>query len=217
MDALEGVEQHLGRVAVQRAGGLVGQQEPRGVDEGPGAGTALPLPARHLVRVLVQDVLDVQPAGHFFHAGLHRGGRGVVDSQHQGDVLSDGQGVQQVEVLKDEAQLFPAEPGQRLGAYLGHVLAVQINVAGADGVDGGNAVEQGGLAGAGSPHDPQKLPFLHREADVPDGSGDASLAAVIFLDVVEFEYFFHLHHLWPYFTGTGGGSVSVLFAKFLQK
>ena len=71
---------------------------------------------------------------------------------------SSGQGIQQIKVLEHKAQLLPAEPGQLPGREGGDALPVQQDVPGADGVDGGDAVEQGGLPGARGPHDGNELP-----------------------------------------------------------
>ena len=179
-------------MAVQRAGGLVGQQQLGVIDDGPGAGTPLLLASGHMVGVLIQDVPDIQLLGHLPDAGLHLTGGRSIDGQRQGDILGDGQGIQQIEVLEDKAQVFPTEPGQGFGPQLRHVRPVLIDVAGADGVNGGDAVEQGGLAGAGGSHDPQELPFRDGKADVLDGLRDISPVAVVFLDVLQLQDRLHV-------------------------
>ncbi len=60
------------------------------------------------------------------------------------------QGIQQVELLKYKAQPLPAEPPAP-GAGGRRCSPVQQDVPGADGVDGGDAVEQGGLPFARRP------------------------------------------------------------------
>ena len=188
---LQGGQEHLGRVAVQGAGGFVGQDQFGVVDDGPGAGAPLLLPAGDLIGVLVQNVPDVQGVGHGLDLGVDGLGGRAADGEGQGDVLPDGEGVQEVKVLEDEAQVLPAELGQLLGPQPGDVLPIQADGAGTHRVDGGDAVEQGGLAGAGGPHDSQKLPVLHGKADVVDGAGHPAAVAVDFLDVFQLQQWFH--------------------------
>ena len=130
---------------------------------GPGGGTPLLLAAGHLVGVLVQAVLNAQQPGHLLHpaGNLPRGG--LHNGQGQGNIFKGGQGVQQVAVLKNEAQPLPAEAGELLSPQPGKLPPVDDDGARGGPVDGGHTVEQGGLAGARGTHDPHKFSRLQRQ------------------------------------------------------
>ena len=59
IDALNGGKQHLGRMAVQCAGGFVRQNQLGIVDDGSGAGAPLLLAAGYLIGVFFQNIRDV--------------------------------------------------------------------------------------------------------------------------------------------------------------
>ena len=111
VDLLEEGEEAVGGPAVQGPGGLVGQDDPGLGDEGPGHRHPLLLAAGDLVGELPQQLLQPQPPGQGRQALGHL--RVGLSRQHQGqqDVIPDGEGVQKVEVLEDEAQVVPAEGG----------------------------------------------------------------------------------------------------------
>ena len=123
----EQVHEAVRRPGVQRSGGLVGQHEPGLGDEGPGHGAPLLLPAGHLVGVFVQQFPDTQGLGQGGEAALHL--RVFFPRQHQGekDVVPEGKGVQQVEILEHEAQVVPAEGGQLLFLHRGELPSRQQN------------------------------------------------------------------------------------------
>ena len=56
-------------------------------------------------------------------------------------------------------------------------------MSGGDAVDGGQHVQQRGLAGAGGPHDAHELAPVHTETDPVDGLGRSRAAAVIFFHI----------------------------------
>ena len=64
-----------------------------------------------------------------------------------------------------------------------------------DGINGGNTVEQGGLAGTGCSHDSYKFPLLNGKADVLNCFCNIPTIAIIFLDMIQFQNFFHCYHL----------------------
>ena len=133
-------------VAVQRAGGLVGQNHRRIAGQGPGDGGALLLAAGQLAGLVVE--LFAQP--HLFQGGFGpavplRGGNAGVD---QGDfhVLHQIQLGQKVVLLEDEAQHFVADFGQLVGAHAAHIPAVQLVGALGGDVQTADDVHAGGFA-----------------------------------------------------------------------
>ena len=73
----------------------------------------------------------------------------VIQGKGQANVFFNGQSVQQVKVLEYKTQAFPAETGQFLLGKLCQIRSVQQNLSCAYGINGGDAVEQGGFAAAG--------------------------------------------------------------------
>ena len=189
VEHLQPLQQQPGGFGVQGPGGLVGQHQGGPGDDGPGGGAALLLSAGHLIGILVQTVPDAQQLRRLLHPVPDLGGRGAEDGQGQGNVFKGGKGVQQIAVLEDEAQPLPAEAGEGPAPQAGQLLPIHLDGTGGGPVDGGDAVEQGGLAGAGGPHDGDELPPLHGEAHPVQGLGDVAPGAVVFLDVS------HLQHL----------------------
>ena len=156
-------------LAVQGPGGLVGQDDAGLGDEGPGHRRALLLAAGDLVGVFFQQVLEAQAAGQGQQQPLHL--LEPLPRQHQGqeDVVLDGEGVQEIEVLEHEPQMVPAEGGELPLPDGDYILSVQQHLPAGGLVQSGQDVEQGGLAGAGLPHDGHVFPGLHREVDIDQG------------------------------------------------
>ena len=100
------------------------------------------LTAGHLIGIFVQNICDVKAPGHFLHFFLDLLNRCVIDRQGQRNIFGNGQRVQKIEVLKDKAEIFPAEPGQCLFLDLRYIGSIQVDVARADRINRGNAVQQ---------------------------------------------------------------------------
>ena len=64
-----------------------------------------------------------------------------------------------------------------------------------DGINGGNTVEQGSLAGTGCSHDSYKFSLLNGKADVLNCFCNISAISVIFLDMIQFQNFFRLYQV----------------------
>ena len=160
----QGLHQIAGPPGVQRAGGLVGQQQVRPGRQGPGAGAPLPLSPGDLVGEFVQQRLDLQPPGQLpdLEGDLLPGP--PLEGHGQGDVLPQGEGVQEVVVLEDEAQTLPAEAGHVPVRDPGQILAAQADPPGGGPVNGGDHVQQGGLAAPRRPHDGPEAPPGQTEA-----------------------------------------------------
>ena len=142
MDALYGTEEHLGRMAVQGTGGFIGQEQLRFVDDRPGAGVALFLAAGHLIGIFVQNIRDAEGLRHLQHFCVNLFCRRVIDGQGQRNIFGNSERVQKVEVLKDKAEIFPAESGQRMIPDFCDIRPVQADMAGADRINRGDAVQQ---------------------------------------------------------------------------
>ena len=153
-----------GSIGVQVAGGLIGEDEGRFVDQRPGARDALLLAAGHLARPVLQPVGDAQLLHQVAEPVLvnlvTRQGRG------QGDVLGRGQRRNQVEGLEHEADAVPPQPGQPAVVQLPDVLAVHERLPGGRPVQARHAVHERRLARARRAHDGGKPAALKRDRDV---------------------------------------------------
>ncbi len=98
--------------AVQCAGGLVGQDDGRVIDQGAGDGHPLLLPARKLIGLMIDAV--AQPhhvsAARAFSCGLLRVCPGVAHGQNH--IGQGGLAWKQIEALEDKADLAVADRGE---------------------------------------------------------------------------------------------------------
>ena len=124
----EDLQQLRGRPGIQRAGGLVRQNQLRVRDQRPRGGSPLLLPAGDLVGVFVQNLRDAERPRRLHQPRLHFGDAFPAQHQRQQDVVLQREGVQQVELLKHEAQVLPAEGGQLVFLHRVQPLALQLHV-----------------------------------------------------------------------------------------
>ena len=146
------------------------------------------MPPRDLIGKLIQNLPNLQLLRDGPNPLLDGVGIGMVRAEGQADVLLQGQGVQKVAILKDKPQPFPAKLGQLTGGELGNALSIQQDVPGADGVNGGDAVEQRGLSAARGPHNGDERPILHGKAHPVQGLCHLVLAAIVFLNVLYLQH-----------------------------
>ena len=166
VDVAKQPQQLVGGLGVQSTGGLVGQDEAGVGDESPGHGCPLLLAAGHLIGVLFQQVGDAQLSRQRHQALLHLAGLLTREHQGQVDVVLQGEGVQQVEVLEHKAQVVPAEGRHLRLPDFTQLLAVQLHQAPGGLIQRRQDIQKGGLAGARLSHDGHILPFLHMEGDI---------------------------------------------------
>ena len=160
----------LGRaLAVEVAGRLVGPDDRRVVDQRPRDRDALALAARELVREVVGAAREVDEAERLERplAGLSL--RAARDQERQLDVLDGAQHGHQVVELEDEAHAQRPVVGALLVGHGGERRPLDEDVAGVDGVEAGEAVEERRLAAAARAHDRDHLAAGDREADAVEG------------------------------------------------
>ncbi len=154
---------------VQGGDGLVRHQQLRLHGQGPGDGHPLPLAAGELRRVPVQ-VARVQPHVVHLEGGLlpegAPGGDNALDAQGLGDDLPHPHALVQAGagVLKDHlAGALQHPPVGPEGGGIADVDPLVQNAAAAGAVQVHHAAGDGGLAGAGLPHQAEDLPPPHLE------------------------------------------------------
>ncbi|MNI34352.1 hypothetical protein D3C73_883410 [compost metagenome] len=141
----------LGRLRVQGAGRLVAQQDAGAAGQGAGDADALLLTARQLSRVLLGMIGQPQLGQKFRRPRPHLGLRPSFQTQGEGDVVLDGLGVQQVEVLEDHADASPRRA--QLGGFEGgDFLAVDEDLARVGRLQPVDGADQGRFAGSRAAH-----------------------------------------------------------------
>ena len=147
-------------LAIEIAGGLVGQEQGGFIGQGSGDGNALALADREVHRAVVPalrqaDLID-QPL-----RALDTLSTAQSRLEHRYlNVLNRAQSAQDMERLEDEADLAGAvlisvDPGQR--------RAPKVNIAGARCVESAEQVQERALAASAGPHDGNGLVLPHLE------------------------------------------------------
>ena len=112
VDLLENTEQAVRRFRIQRSGRLVSQHDLRVGDQSAGNCRTLFLPAGYLIRVFFQQGVYPKHLGKREQTALDLFWRPSGKHQRQRDIIIQGKGIQQVEILKYKAEVFPPESGQ---------------------------------------------------------------------------------------------------------
>ena len=89
-----------------------------------------------------------------------------------------------IEILENKPQLFSTEICKLCSMQHRDILFLYIDMTAGDGINRGNAVQQGGFARAGSTHDAEKFSFANRKRNVVDGFCQVAFVTVKFLDVI---------------------------------
>ena len=110
--------------------------------------------------------------------------RTLLNGQCQRNIFVGCQRIQQVEILKDKAELLSAETVQRLALERGNVRIFEKNMSCCHAVNGRDAVEQRSFSAAGCTHDRNKLALFHIERDIVNRFCQAGFAAVVFFDLL---------------------------------
>ena len=151
-------------VAVQCAGGLVGQNDSRTACQCPRDGNTLLLTAGKLVGLVPELIAKA----HLFQCS--GGTAAALPARHPGihqrnlHVFHQAELGQQVILLKDEAQQLVADLGQFIAAHSAHIPAIEFIGARRGHIQTADDVHAGGFAGARLAHDGHELALvdLHR-------------------------------------------------------
>jgi hypothetical protein len=154
---------------VEVAGGFVGQDDGRAIDECTGNGDALTLAAGELVGLVHHALGEVYLRQDFLGALDALGcGRAVID-ERQFDVVQRGGASEQVECLEDEADFLVANAGELIIVEFGDVVAVEPVMALRGRIEAAEEVHQRGFAGTGRAHDGDVLVVADTDVDAAQG------------------------------------------------
>ncbi|CRM50196.1 hypothetical protein [Pseudomonas sp. 24 E 13] len=180
---------HLGAaVAVEGAGGFVGEDDMPAVHQRTCNGHPLLLATGELVRTVAGALGQAQAGEQGIGAGVPFDGTDTgIDRRHL-DVFLGRCRRDQVVALKHEAERFAAQPGQFVAAQLGDVFPGEQVIAFARAVEATEDVHQRRLAGARRADDGDKFPGVDRQVDAAQYVDLRAVAAAVgFADVLEFD------------------------------
>ena len=162
---------------VEVAGGLVGKNQLRMIDERAGNGHALLLATGKLRRKMGDASGEAHAAEGFAGFGLvgH-----AVKILREHDVFERGEIGHEMELLKDETDFVGAIAGERALVKRGDVGAVHHGAAGAGAVEAAEDVDERGLAGAGGAHDGDPLAGVHGKRDLIERADSAEFFGEFF-------------------------------------
>ena len=182
IDILHELQDFLGRLVVERARGLVAQQQTRVLDERTADGAALLLAARNLTRELVAVLVEAQRT------------QQVVDIERvfgqvrrDLDVFLDGEVGHQVVELKDKAQLAAAVLTQVGGLEHREVAAVHHDGAGVGILQATDQVKKRRLARARGPQHDADLAAIDGRVDAVEHRQARITVAVVLFEILNLD------------------------------
>jgi hypothetical protein len=171
-------EDVAGGAAVQVAGGLVGEQHQRLVDQGSGHRDALLLAAREVTGEVTGPRGHAQPFQQLHRPATRRTARHADEQRRQLHVLHRGQLVDQVERLEHKADVAAPEdrPARLREAVNPH--AAQRQLASVGTLQPAQQVQQGRLAAAARAHDRDRFTRLDHQVHAVHGPDRRSVAPI---------------------------------------
>ena len=132
-------------------------------------------------------VVDAENFEERIDAFFVAGGEAVVQFQREGDVFAGGEGGDEIELLKDDADAAAAEEGELAFGHSGERFTGNFYEAGRRAVQGRAEVEQGGFAGTGGAHDGKKFAGGHGEINATERGNFAFSLAIVFGKTGDFD------------------------------
>ena len=154
----------LAGMAVEVAGGFIGEQHGRFGNKGTGNRHALLLATGQLARVVGQTMPQAHPLK---QGACPLAGIGMAfQLQRQHDVFQSIEAVEQLERLEHETDLLGAQARTLVFIELAQILAGQVDAATAGQVEAGEQAQQGRLARAGAADNRQAVTAAQVQAQV---------------------------------------------------
>ena len=164
----------LGGVArVEIGGGLVGEDERGAMDDGASDGDALALAAGEEIGAMMGAGGEADVFESFGDAAAAFERWRSLNEKRVLDIFGGGEDGDEIEGLKDEADLFAAEQGGFGRGEAGGVDAFNQDAAGGGLVDAADEVEEGGFAAAAGAGDGEKIAAMDGEREAVEGGDGA--------------------------------------------
>ena len=190
-------------LGIQVTGRFVCHHDGRVVDQRPGDGHPLPLPAGQFVGLMVQTVLQSYitqgnpgPLHAFFfrHACIHKRQRHILLSRNLG---------KQIKILEHKPDFGIPGAGQFVVAQPRHFFPVQIILAGSGTIQTAQNIHHGGFAAAGRSHDGHKIPFFHAEVHMVQRLQNGIAHGKLFHNIFQYNDICHAHPSFHRYICTG--------------
>lgn len=138
-------------LAIQVAGGLVGKEDFRAVDESTREGDTLLLATGELCGIMVEAVAQAHASEEFHSEVLHLPSTSELFGDHH--VLQSGERGDKLEILEDEADVITAHAGAFIFSKFSEVVSGEMYTALAGLIETGTKAEERRLAAAGGADD----------------------------------------------------------------
>jgi hypothetical protein len=181
------VEDVMAGLRVEVAGRLVGEDDRRVGDDGPGDGDPLLLAAGQLPRLVPEAVAEAEPLEGLAGARLALAARDALVQQRRRDVLERRGPRQEVVGLEDEADRPAADRGEAVVGEAGDRRARELVLARRRPVEAAEDAHHRRLAGARGSEDGDELALVDRERDVAQGVDEDGAHVVGPADTLEAE------------------------------
>ena len=122
--------------------------------------------AGNLIGIFGQYVVNAQLSGYRLQTPVHLPVIPACQHQRQNNIVPQGEGIQQIKLLKHKAQIAPAECRQLRLPNAGKASAIQEHLTAGGAVQGSQDIQQRGLSRAGLAHNGHIFPLLHRKGHV---------------------------------------------------
>ena len=168
MEVTQKLEDGLGGVGVQGAGGLITEQDVRLVGQCPGDGHTLLLTTRELCGVVVCQVRQSDQGQKFGHPGCPLRFPHTAPKKGKLHIACHGAGGHQIEVLEDHPGALPE--GAQIGRIqVAHLPSPHPDTARVIPLQAIDAPNQSGLSGSAQADDAEDVPLLDTQGDISQG------------------------------------------------
>lgn len=185
----EEVHDFFALVSMEIAGGFVGEDQAGFADDGSGDGDELLLAAAELagIKVFLPDNVEAVEG-----VGNEGGALGFLDvpvGQWDVEVLCNGEIIQEMKLLEDEADVFLVEFGSSALVEFVNGIAVEMILARPFSVIHAEDGEEGGFSSSTGSHESDEVTLIYFEADLAEDEEFAGLGFDGLFDVLELDHF----------------------------
>jgi len=148
-------------------------------------GDPLHLSTGELVRVTVTEAVEFDPVQTFVGSGTRIGDAGKQERQF--DIFVDGEGVQKLEGLEDEADFIATQNRQGEIVEAGGCHAIDEDGAVGGKIHGAGKIEERGFAAAAASDECEEFAGRDVEGNVIEGANGLAVGGVFFGDILQRE------------------------------